>query len=225
MSDELRAVNDYSETMSAERRAAMDDPTTAGAESVPETLGARIRQHRHEAGLSVRGLAAKLGLSPSLISQIERGRSTPSVATLLAIASELKLPMATLFDGVDPAAGQDGAAADGAATPLQLHGDRQAITLATGVRWERLNPAESGVDFTYVVYPPGAASCEPDALRQHNGHEYGYVLSGRLGVQIGFKQYLVGPNDSIAFDSTRPHRLSNDGDEPVVAIWMVLEGS
>jgi transcriptional regulator with XRE-family HTH domain len=206
----------YSEAMSV-------DPAGAG-ESVPETLGARIRQQRHEAGLSVRGLAARLGLSPSLISQIERGRSTPSVATLLAITSELKLPMATLFDGVDPVSGTDGATT-GAATPLQAHGDRQAITLATGVRWERLNPAESGVDFTYVVYPPGAASCEPDALRQHNGHEYGYVLSGTLTVQIGFKQYVVGPNDSIAFDSTRPHRLSNDGDEPLVAIWMVLGGS
>lgn len=204
----------YSEAMSAE-------PEGAG-ESVPETLGARIRQHRHEAGLSVRGLAAKLGLSPSLISQIERGRSTPSVATLLAIASELKLPMATLFDGVAP--GADGTTA-GPTTPLQAHGDRQAITLATGVRWERLNPAESGVDFTYIVYPPGAASCEPDALRQHNGQEYGYVLSGTLTVQVGFKQYLVGPNDSIAFDSTRPHRLSNEGDEPMVAVWMVLGGS
>ena len=54
------------------------------------------------------------------------------------------------------------------------------------------------------------------------GQEWGYVLSGTLGVTIGFDEYVLGPGDAIAFDSTTPHRLFNAGDEPVHGIWFVL---
>jgi transcriptional regulator with XRE-family HTH domain len=220
----MQASHGYSEPMPGDpaAAAAVDGNADATA-SVSATLGARIREYRRQAGLSVRGLAAKSGVSASLISQIERGRSTPSVSTLLSIASELGLPMGELFDGIYSAPG--GSPSAGLASPLQKGADRSAITLATGVRWERLNPPEPGVDFTYVVYPVGAESCEPHALRQHNGREYVYVLSGTLAVQIGFDEYEAAPGDSIAFDSSRPHRLWTVGDEPVVAIWMVLGGS
>ncbi|MDH5504884.1 MAG: cupin domain-containing protein, partial [Acidimicrobiia bacterium] len=49
----------------------------------------------------------------------------------------------------------------------------------------------------------------------------GYVVSGTLSVEIGFQRYDLAPGDSIAFDSTEPHRLFNDGDVPVRAIWFV----
>ena len=75
---------------------------TNGRGSVSETLGASIRQARHAAGFSVRGLAAKTEVSPSLISQIERGRATPSVATLWAIATQLGIPIGELFNGTEP---------------------------------------------------------------------------------------------------------------------------
>jgi DNA-binding XRE family transcriptional regulator len=70
---------------------------TEGQVSVPGTLGARIRHERQAAGLTIRKLAGKIGVSPSLISQIERGRASPSVATLWSIASELGLPVGDLF--------------------------------------------------------------------------------------------------------------------------------
>jgi mannose-6-phosphate isomerase-like protein (cupin superfamily) len=55
------------------------------------------------------------------------------------------------------------------------------------------------------------------------GREYGLVLSGRLRVTIGFdEEHELGPGDSIAFDSTCPHRLENAGDVPVEAIWFVV---
>jgi quercetin dioxygenase-like cupin family protein len=57
---------------------------------------------------------------------------------------------------------------------------------------------------------------------RHQGREYGLVLSGRLGVQLGFQTYELGPGDSIAFDSTGPHRFWNLGDEPVHGIWCVV---
>jgi transcriptional regulator with XRE-family HTH domain len=186
--------------------------------TVPGTLGARIRHERQAAGLTVRKLAARIEVSPSLISQIERGRATPSVATLWAIASELGLPVGDLFSDAEAALGTPTAV-----TPVQSRQTRTAITLAGGVRWERLTPKpDHEVDFIYVVYPVGSESCPPDALSQHGGKEYGYVVSGKLGVQIGFDEYALRAGDSISFESHRPHRLWAIGNEPAVAVWTVV---
>ena len=204
-----------------------------GVATVSETLGSRIRFERQRAGKTVRGLASSIGVSPSLISQVERGRATPSVATLWSIATELGVSIADLFSDEDAPADGNGAPGPVAGVPrplsrrstgaLQPHEHRQAITLAGGVRWEQLSSThDAEVDFVHVLYPVGASSCAEDALIHHGGREYGYVLSGRLGVKIGFDEYIVGPDDSISFDSTVPHRLWAVGDEPVRAIWMVI---
>jgi transcriptional regulator with XRE-family HTH domain len=188
------------------------------AVTVPGTLGARIRHERQAAGLTVRKLAARIEVSPSLISQIERGRATPSVATLWAIATELGLPVGDLFSDTEAALGTPASS-----TPVQLRQTRTAIMLAGGVRWERLTPTpDHEVDFVYVVYPVGSESCPPDALSQHGGKEYGYVISGKLGVRIGFDEYALRAGDSISFESHRPHRLWAIGKEPAVAVWTVL---
>jgi len=74
-----------------------------------------------------------------------------------------------------------------AATGLAERPDtRPVINLASGVRWERLtHERDPDVEFLYVIYPVGAASCPEDALMTHGGREYGYVTSGTLGVQVG----------------------------------------
>lgn len=59
-------------------------------------------------------------------------------------------------------------------------------------------------------------------MMQHGGKEYAYLLSGRLGVKIGFEEFEIGPGDSISFDAQRPHRLFAIGDQPAVAVWAVL---
>jgi transcriptional regulator with XRE-family HTH domain len=188
---------------------------------VSETLGARIRQERLAAGFSVRGLAARTEVSPSLISQIELGRATPSVATLWAVATELGIPIGDLFNGPDAASPSPAVATS--TQPVQRHKTRKAITLAGGVRWERLTPGpDDDVEFVYIVYPAGAESCPPDSLSRHGGKEYGFVVSGTLGVQIGFESHVVRANDSISFDSSQPHRLWAVGDDPAVAVWMVV---
>ncbi len=70
---------------------------------------------------------------------------------------------------------------------------RAVINLASGIRWERLtHERDPDVEFLYVVYPVGAASCPEDALMTHGGREYGYVTSGTLGVQVGFEVYELG---------------------------------
>lgn len=170
--------------------------------------------------MSQRQLAERIGLSPSLISQIETGRSKPSVSTLYAIVTELGISLDRLFSGSDEGAAPGPRRAP---DPVVRPDTRQVIELESGVRWERLNSdPEDGVDFLFVVYDVGGSSSSDERLMRHPGREYGYVISGRLGIQAGFARHVLGPGDSIAFDSTVPHRLWNLGDEPVQAIWCVV---
>jgi transcriptional regulator with XRE-family HTH domain len=186
-------------------------------------IGDRIREERVKAGISQRELARRLGLSASMISQLESGQSKPSVGTLYSIVTELNLSLDRVIRGEDYPAGGAETRAEATVSPLVHPDDRQAIDLASGVRWEELTAeSEEGVDFLHAIYEVGGASTPDESLMRHHGREYGYVMSGVLGIQIGFHEYELRPGDSIAFDSTRPHRLFNKGDEPVRAIWFVV---
>jgi transcriptional regulator with XRE-family HTH domain len=189
----------------------------------PSKVGSRLREGREKRGISLRELARRVGVSPSLVSQIELDRVNPSVSTLYSLVTELGMTMGDVFgDNAQPAPrvvrerpGSHGLVADPET--------RRVINLASGVRWERLTP-DSGrdVEFLYVVYPVGAESCAENALVTHGGREYGYVTSGTLGVRVGFDEYELGPGASIAFDSSSPHRLWAIGGEPVHAVWLVI---
>ncbi|HJQ96310.1 MAG TPA: cupin domain-containing protein [Acidimicrobiia bacterium] len=189
-----------------------------------EGIGDRLREERTKAGISQRELARRLGLSASLISQLESGQSKPSVGTLYAIVTELNLSLDRVIRGDDYDQGAQAATDNnGATSPLVRPGQRQAIELDSGVRWEELSAtSEHGVDFLLAIYEVGGASTPDESLMRHHGREYGYVISGTLGIRIGFQEYELEPGDSIAFDSTQPHRLFNKGDEPVQAIWFVV---
>jgi transcriptional regulator with XRE-family HTH domain len=181
-------------------------------------VGHRLRAERERLGVGLRELARRVGVSPSLVSQIELDRVNPSVSTLYAIVTELGMTMSDVFgEQTEERVVQRG---DGLAESPDT---RPVINLASGVRWERLtHDRDPDVEFLYVVYPVGAASCPEDALMTHGGREYGYVSSGTLAVQVGFEAYELGPGGSIAFDSSSPHRLSAVGDEPVHAVWVVI---
>jgi len=176
--------------------------------------------------MSVRGLARYVGVSPSLVSQIERGHVMPSVGTLYSIANELGLVVDDLFSGAQPRKNRersDEMAAADVVNPVLKAGQRKVIKLADGVRWERLTPTpDKDVEFLVVVYDVGAESCAKDALIRHGGKEYAYVLRGRLGIKIGFEEFELGPGDSIAFDAQMPHRLWTVGREAAEALWVVL---
>lgn len=200
-----------------------------GRPDYPE-MGEHLREARRARNLSLRTLAERLGVSPSLISQIETGRANPSVSTLYAIAAELDVSLDELLfndrRAPEPAAPARPGVAPGTmvtAPPVQRAADRHAIRLASGVNWERLTTlSEPGIEFLHVTYEVGGASSPPDAFQRHPGHEWGYVLSGRLQVRIGFEEYVLEPGDAISINSSIPHRLATLGDEPVHAIWFVL---
>src|SRR5439155_18810215 len=182
-------------------------------------------------------------VSPSLISQIETGKTEPSINTLFAIVSELELSVNEIVFASEP----DPGLPSGTAAPQVQNGDvvsrrtaepgpagaptspvvrrtnRTSISLESGVSWQRHTAqSDHNVDFLYLRYPPGSESTPSHSLMRHNGTEYGYVFSGRLQVTIGFDTYELGPGDTISFDCTQPHRFATVGDETVEAVWFVL---
>ena len=198
------------------------------------TMGDRLRRARQARGLSLRGLADVLGVSPSLISQVETGRAKPSVNTLYALANELGISLdVLLFMDTEPPTGvpDGGEAEDGIDVhevvpphdPVQRATSRTTIRLGSGVVWERLTTESiRNVDFLHVTYEVGGESSPADAFQRHTGQEWGYVLSGTLTVRIGFDEFVLRPGDAISFDSATPHRLFNAGDAPASAVWFVL---
>jgi transcriptional regulator with XRE-family HTH domain len=201
-------------------------------------LGPRLRLAREERQLSVRELARRIGCSASLISQIERGVSVPSVGVLYSLATELGSSLDHLLFGAEArrpsaSAGPDAHADRGPAPApgpgpgiVQRGGGRSIIDLASGVRWERLTPgADAMTDFLEVVYSPGGHSTDERRPLRHDGHEYGLVISGTLQANVGFESYELGPGDSIAFDSSTPHEYLNKTGEPVHAVWVVVHSA
>lgn len=203
---------------------------------VEDQVGHRLRARREQRQLSLRELARRLELSPAAVSQIETGKSRPSMRTLFAIVRELDMSLDELFSEAGDETpeltqatrrpsyrksendhrgpGQEGKL-------VQRAGSRSAIDLETGVRWERLTPPHMGphLAFLYVSYEVGGSSSRDDALMRHGGQECGLVLSGTLEVTVGSERYELGPGDSICFDSTVPHRVRNIGNETAHGVW------
>ena len=210
-------------------------------------VGERLREARQRRGVSVRSLARELGVSASLVSQIETGKSQPSVSTLYAMTTALGISVEDVFASV-PAVDSAVVAPDGAAEavgglpgtvlaalgaargqrvgPVVRPGYRQVLQLDSGVTWERLGQLpHPHVDFLLITYEPGGSSSSESGLMRHGGSEYGYLLSGELVLTLGSEELRLGPGDAISFDSTTPHRYRNDGLEPAVGVWFVTEPS
>jgi transcriptional regulator with XRE-family HTH domain len=201
-----------------------------GALRTGEVIGARLRLERERRKIGLRELARRLGVTASLISQVETGKSKPSVSTLYGIASELGLSLDDLLfgDGAEKGARPASAPPEERAPavpeqPVQRADSRKVIDLESGVHWERLTAAhDPDVDFLYCTYDVGGASSRNATLMRHPGREYGLVISGRLEIVVGFDRYELGPGDSVSFDSTTPHRYANAGDVPVHFVSCVV---
>ena len=151
------------------------------SERLRDDLGHRLRAAREQKNIGLRELARRLGVSPSLISQIETGKTEPSINTLFAMVSELELSVNEIvFDPArdtgqcrgrkrhhgparDPAAGQVmRPMPDAPGSPVQRRTNRTSISLEAGVGWDRLTAEpDHNVDFLYLRYPPGSESTPP----------------------------------------------------------------
>jgi len=201
---------------------------------VDVSVGSLIRRERQKQGLSLRALARKVGVSASMLSQVETERTRPSVSTIYAIATELGLSIDALLSGneAEVAAAANGRARrapTSAPAPSELAcqlvgpGERRKLELESGVTWELLSDLLPHlVDFMYVTYEPGGCSSSSGKMMRHTGTEFAFLLRGSLKIQVGFDEYILGPGDAMAFDSSEPHLLMNEGSEPAEGIWFVL---
>jgi transcriptional regulator with XRE-family HTH domain len=209
-------------------------------------VGSLIRRERQKQGLSLRELARRVGVSASMLSQVETDRTRPSVSTIYAIATELGLSIDALLSDSEAAhvaapgaadAMGGAAAVGGAAGPRDTTGpalaelncqlvqpeQRRKLELESGVTWELLSDLLPHlVDFMYVSYEPGGRSSSSGKLMRHTGTEFAFLLRGKLKIQVGFDEYVLQPGDALSFDSSQPHLLVNEGTEPAEGIWFVL---
>jgi transcriptional regulator with XRE-family HTH domain len=177
---------------------------------------ARLRASRVAANLSLREVSRRVGISASMLSQIENGHAQPSVATLYALVSTLSLSLDELLTG-SPRHGNR------AVAPVVTADDRATLVMDTGVTWERLTPGpDPMVDALLVTYPPGSSSSSGGGLMSHAGREYGFLLSGRLTVHLGFDTFVIEAGSSVSFDSAIPHAYINEGTEPARGLWHVV---
>jgi transcriptional regulator with XRE-family HTH domain len=182
------------------------------------SVGQNVRRERQRAGISVRELARRLGVSASFLSQFELGQSQAAVSTLFAIASELNLSLDDLLGhSVEPGKGASGGRAKNSRPPVPEY-----LAFQTGVRWRRLaDTGDDHIDFLLTEYEPGADSAPGDQPQRHKGNDYGYVLEGTLTVVIKGRRRRVKAGNAIAMRGDEPHRLLNETDELVRAIWFV----
>jgi len=184
--------------------------------------------------MSLRELARRVDVSASSVSQIETGRTQPSVRTLYAIVSELGLSLDEIFELVGPAVTPvTGGAPSTAPRATMGHRERadaasicrsgvqHVIEPASGVRWERMTAWDDpDVEFMIAIYPPGSSASRVSDEIGDAGREFGLIISGVLNVTIGRAAHLLGPGDAITFQSSTPHRLHNDGAVEVRAVWV-----
>jgi DNA-binding XRE family transcriptional regulator/mannose-6-phosphate isomerase-like protein (cupin superfamily) len=238
----------------AEMRAATDTVSrAAGPADLAGDIGRRLATHRARRGVRVAELAREVGVTPSLISQIERGQSRPSVSTLFALAQALDVPVDAFFREPGPAVPSlapataseaaggpepGGGPGPGPAGPrpgswsgpagqqaegryVVRRGNRAAIDIDGGVRWERLTPETlRHLDFFELVYGPGAQS--NPTLYSHPGTEMVLITTGALEISVGFETYRLEPGDSMQFPSSMPHRYANPAIEPARAVTVIF---
>jgi transcriptional regulator with XRE-family HTH domain len=167
-------------------------PSPAGLPALD--LGSRLRAERLRQGISLREMARRLGISPSALSQIETGKAQPSVSKLFDIVNLLNISVDGLLAG-------DGRQRPGSPQvvvtrghegffSLQRAGEHESLELESGVLWTRLTAGSfPGVEYLHVTYQPAACSSREGAFMRHAGQEFGYLLSGRLLVDVGFDSY------------------------------------
>jgi transcriptional regulator with XRE-family HTH domain len=164
-------------------------------------LGRRIKQERLRRGLTLKDIEAKVGISATHLSEVERGKSSPTVGVLEKIARALGTRSALLID----------AAAGSPVSHTRPGGRHVVLNEAATVRTESLSDSFPGSEISILLktYQPGSG--RQAMPRGHEGEEFLHILSGRLRVQVGEEEHLLEAGDSIHFKSTRPHLFENVG--------------
>ena len=180
------------------------------AEAIAKLLGRRIRRIRQEKGLTLKQIEARVGVSATHISEIERGKTSPTIQALEKIAHALEVLPSHLIDL--PPVTQPG---------ILRASDRTTVTMNGGaIRLEPLTNrsvcSEMSV-FEAVIDGNGQVG----GVDGHRGEEFCIVLDGFLEVVVDGVPYVLRKGDSIHFKATRPHQIRNLTHSPVRTLWGV----
>ncbi|MFB2579791.1 helix-turn-helix domain-containing protein [Herbiconiux sp. P15] len=185
-----------------------------------ESLGPRLRAARASRHLSLRAVATSIGVSPSLLSQVERGKSLPSVSTLTTLVHHLGVSMDELLLNAGEESPRD------EYSPVQRSFENPVIEMENGVVWERLAVSPSRtVEPRIATYAPGASSSVEGRMVSHPGIEHAYVLEGVLTLRLEYETHRLSPGDSLSFDAMRPHMFVNETRSQVRGLWFVVGAS
>ena len=161
--------------------------------------GNRLRELRRQGGQTLRDLAAKTDLSVSLLSQLERGTTSPSISSLKRIAAALGVSIFQLLDEEAPAQ-----------SVVRSDRRRKLILQEGDLDYELLSPdAKRKLEVWFGRLEPGASSGPEPAT--HESEEFIFVLQGQLRIEFGAVSHQLGPGDAIQYDGNQPHLISNPG--------------
>lgn len=186
-------------------------------------VGRKIRVRRLDAGLTLKQLAGTVGVSQSLISQVERGLASPSITTLRRIAAALEVPIAALFLGDEvPSHGETDRL--GRRLVVRRHERKGLHVPRSKVDYELLTPdLNRKIEFLWIEYEPGAIT-HPDPMA-HPGEENAVCLEGSVVVTIDREEFVLTEGDSISFDSGRPHQVENRTNKRAVLVSAITPPS
>jgi transcriptional regulator with XRE-family HTH domain len=179
------------------------------------SMGAQIRRAREAQGLTLKALAEAVGVTPSLLSQVENDKAQPSLNTLRSVAVRLQLSGDALL-------GLGGAARVGGRA-VQRRADNPTLNLDAGAHWERLGGSvERAFEIVRITYPPRSRSVMVGEQIRFQGYEFGVLLSGELTLHLGFESVVLEAGDSVHFDTSEPHAYDNTADHPAEGVWFIV---
>ena len=173
------------------------------------SVGRKIRVKRAERGYTLQGVADQIGMSAAMLSLVERGKTAPSVGTLVAVCSVLDLRVPEILGNIAPT--------EQVLTKLASQVTRNLHRVLHRVVTD---DNAHGLQITVNEYPRGSAN-SPEAIT-HEGYEYGLVLDGELEVTLDGRKHLLEAGDLISYGSSQPHRIVNRGKKRATAIWINL---
>jgi XRE family transcriptional regulator, regulator of sulfur utilization len=185
---------------------------------VSETLGLRIRALREAMDLSLRDLAARCGVSAPMLSQVERGETSPTlqVASRIALGLELRLSQLLRLDE------------EGAVTVVHKRERRQGPESTEGHSYEILTPPLPGqrAELSRHTLAPGGVTGGPGDPPMHEpgSRETALIESGTVVLHCDGARHELGAGDCVTFDADLPHHFANPHDEPAVLLAVVSAG-
>lgn len=178
-------------------------------------IGPKIRELRRRKGLGLVQLAEHTGLSPALLSKIERGHNFPTLPTLLRIAMVFGVGLEHFFTEPEKPAVAVTRADDRLRLPDRAGNERPVFL------FESLNfpLPERGFEAYLAHFPPRRGPSEPHS---HPGTELVYLLDGALDVTVGDIAHRLGKGDAITFDAEAPHSYACASGSTAQALVVVI---